>query len=203
MDLPRKLSELIGADAVLTAPADLAPFLSDHRRLYQGAAAAVVLPRTTEQVSRVVAFCNDARIGVVPQGGQYRLRGRSHAKGSRGHRAGPAADEPHSFRGCRELRAGRGGGLHPGCRTGSRRCGRPALSLEPGLGGQLPDRRQPRHQCRRHRGTALRNDARTGIRTRSRTGRWQRGFRSCRRCARTTPATTSRDCWSAAKARWE
>jgi FAD/FMN-containing dehydrogenase len=69
MDLPRKLSEMIGADAVLTAPADIAPFLTDHRRLYQGAASAVVLPRTTEQVSRVLSFCNDARIGVVPQGG--------------------------------------------------------------------------------------------------------------------------------------
>jgi D-lactate dehydrogenase (cytochrome) len=69
MDLPRKLSEMIGADAVLTAPADIAPFLTDHRRLYQGAATAVVLPRTTEQVARVVSFCNDARIGVVPQGG--------------------------------------------------------------------------------------------------------------------------------------
>jgi FAD/FMN-containing dehydrogenase len=69
MDLPRKLSDLIGADAVLTAPADLAPFLTDHRRLYRGAAAAVVLPRTTEQVARVIAFCNSARIGVVPQGG--------------------------------------------------------------------------------------------------------------------------------------
>jgi FAD/FMN-containing dehydrogenase len=69
MDLPRKLSDLIGADAVLTAPADLAPYLTDHRRLYRGAAAAVVLPRSTEQVAQVVAFCNSARIGVVPQGG--------------------------------------------------------------------------------------------------------------------------------------
>jgi FAD/FMN-containing dehydrogenase len=69
MDLPRRLSELVGADAVLTAAADIAPYLVDHRRLYQGSAAAVVLPRTTDEVSRVVAFCNDARIGVVPQGG--------------------------------------------------------------------------------------------------------------------------------------
>jgi len=69
MDLPRKLSELVGADAVLTAPADLAPYLTDHRRLYQGAAAAIVLPRSTEQVARVVAFCNQVRIPVVPQGG--------------------------------------------------------------------------------------------------------------------------------------
>ncbi|MEJ0098343.1 MAG: FAD-binding oxidoreductase [Pseudomonadota bacterium] len=69
MDLPRKLSELIGADAVLTASADIAPYLADHRGLYRGSAAAVVLPRTTQQVSRVVAFCNEARISVVPQGG--------------------------------------------------------------------------------------------------------------------------------------
>lgn len=69
MDLPRKLAELAGTGAVLTAPADLAPYLTDHRRLYRGAAAAVVLPDSTEQVSRVLAFCNSARIPVVPQGG--------------------------------------------------------------------------------------------------------------------------------------
>ena len=69
MQLPRKLSELIGGDAVLTAPADLAPYLTDHRNLYRGAAAAVVLPRSTEQVSRLLAYCNSERIAVVPQGG--------------------------------------------------------------------------------------------------------------------------------------
>ncbi len=69
MDLPRRLSELAGEDAVLTAPADLAPYLTDHRRLYRGAAAAVVLPSDTGQVSRVLAFCNSTRVPVVPQGG--------------------------------------------------------------------------------------------------------------------------------------
>jgi FAD/FMN-containing dehydrogenase len=69
MDLPRKLAELAGADAVLTAPADIAPYLTDHRRLYHGAAAAVVLPDSTAQVARVLAFCNSRRIPVVPQGG--------------------------------------------------------------------------------------------------------------------------------------
>jgi D-lactate dehydrogenase (cytochrome) len=69
MDLPRNLSELVGANAVLTAPADLAPYLIDHRRLYRGAASAVVLPSTTEQVVQVVQFCNQSRIPVVPQGG--------------------------------------------------------------------------------------------------------------------------------------
>jgi FAD/FMN-containing dehydrogenase len=69
MDLPRKLAELAGSEAVLTAPSDLAPYLTDHRRLYRGLAAAVVLPNSTGQVSRILAFCNEARIPVVPQGG--------------------------------------------------------------------------------------------------------------------------------------
>jgi FAD/FMN-containing dehydrogenase len=68
MDLPQKLRELVGADAVLTSEA-IAPFLVDHRRLYQGAAAAVVLPADAAQVSRILAFCNQARIPVTPQGG--------------------------------------------------------------------------------------------------------------------------------------
>lgn len=69
MDLPGKLRELVGNDAVLTSPDELAPYLSDHRGLHHGAAAAVVLPRTTEQVARLLAFCNADRIPVVPQGG--------------------------------------------------------------------------------------------------------------------------------------
>lgn len=69
MDLPLKLGELVGADAIITSPEGMAPFLVDHRRLYRGAAAAVVLPSSTEQVSRLLAFCNQARIPVTPQGG--------------------------------------------------------------------------------------------------------------------------------------
>jgi FAD/FMN-containing dehydrogenase len=67
--LPGKLRELVGADAVLTAPSDLAPYLIDHRGLYRGAAAAVVLPRTTAQVSQLLAWCQTARVPIVPQGG--------------------------------------------------------------------------------------------------------------------------------------
>jgi len=43
--------------------------LRDHRALYRGHALAVVAPADTAAVSRVVAFCNQHRIGVVPQGG--------------------------------------------------------------------------------------------------------------------------------------
>jgi FAD/FMN-containing dehydrogenase len=67
--LAGRLTALIGADAVLTAPDDVAPYLTDHRGLYHGRAAAVVLPRSVAQVSQLLALCNAERVGVVPHGG--------------------------------------------------------------------------------------------------------------------------------------
>ena len=67
--LRQQLRELLGADAVLTAPADTLPFEIDHRKLYRGHALAVLLPRSTEQVAALVRWCAESRIGVVPQGG--------------------------------------------------------------------------------------------------------------------------------------
>ncbi|HMA11779.1 MAG TPA: FAD-binding oxidoreductase [Steroidobacteraceae bacterium] len=52
-----------------TAPEDLAPLLTDHRQLFHGRAAALALPDTTDAVSRLLCFCNEHRIAVVPQGG--------------------------------------------------------------------------------------------------------------------------------------
>jgi FAD/FMN-containing dehydrogenase len=69
LDIPGSLAELVGADAVLTAPDAVAPYLTDHRGLYHGRAAAVVLPRETAQVARLLAWCNAHRVPVVPQGG--------------------------------------------------------------------------------------------------------------------------------------
>ena len=43
--------------------------LRDHRALYRGLALAVVAPADTAAVARVLAYCNEHRIGVVPQGG--------------------------------------------------------------------------------------------------------------------------------------
>ena len=68
-ELRGRLREILGADGVLTAAEDCAPYLIDHRQLYHGAALAVVLPRTVAQVSQLLACCNAERVGVVPQGG--------------------------------------------------------------------------------------------------------------------------------------
>ena len=63
------LAQAAGTDALILDPARTAPMLSDHRALYRGHALAVVAPVDTAAVSRVLAYCNEHRIGVVPQGG--------------------------------------------------------------------------------------------------------------------------------------
>lgn len=68
-DLIEALRERVGPDGVLTQAAEIDPYLVDHRRLYRGRALAVVRPRQVEEVSAVLALCNERRVGVVPQGG--------------------------------------------------------------------------------------------------------------------------------------
>ena len=68
-DFSEALREILGADGLLTAAADCAPFLTDHRRLYQGAALGVALPRSVAQVSQLLSLCHAQRVGVVPHGG--------------------------------------------------------------------------------------------------------------------------------------
>jgi FAD/FMN-containing dehydrogenase len=67
--LTRQLAALLDESGVLTDAERTAPMLRDHRALYRGHALAVVAPADTAAVARVVAFCNEHRIGVVPQGG--------------------------------------------------------------------------------------------------------------------------------------
>src|SRR5258706_13426219 len=64
---------LLGRDAVLTAPGDLAAYVEDWRGRYRGLAWCVVLPSSTEQVAAVVRACAQARVPVVPQGGNTSL----------------------------------------------------------------------------------------------------------------------------------
>ena len=63
------IAEILGPDGVLTDAVDIEPYLTDHRHLYQGRALTVALPRSVDQISRLLAYCNDNRIGVVPHAG--------------------------------------------------------------------------------------------------------------------------------------
>jgi FAD/FMN-containing dehydrogenase len=64
-----ELKALVGAGGWLSAPEDIAPALSDHRRLFRGATPLVLLPRNVDEVSRILAVCDRQEIAVVPQGG--------------------------------------------------------------------------------------------------------------------------------------
>ncbi|MCK9509230.1 MAG: FAD-binding oxidoreductase [Pigmentiphaga sp.] len=68
------LAEL-GAEIVLTDPADIEPWLTDWRGIYKGRAQAVVRPQTTEQVSRCLSLCHAAQVPVVTRGGNTGLCG--------------------------------------------------------------------------------------------------------------------------------
>jgi FAD/FMN-containing dehydrogenase len=65
----------IGAAHVLTEPHDTAPFLTDWRRRYTGAACAVLRPGTTEEVAAIVKAAHAHRVALVPQGGNTGLAG--------------------------------------------------------------------------------------------------------------------------------
>jgi len=67
--VPNTVAEILGPDGVLTDATDIEPYLTDHRHLYRGSALTVAIPRTVDQVSRLLAYCNDNRIGVVPHAG--------------------------------------------------------------------------------------------------------------------------------------
>ena len=71
------LKSIVGADQVLVDAHDTAPYLTDWRRRFVGRALAVVRPANAEEVAQVVKLCAQARIAIVPQGGNTGLVGGS------------------------------------------------------------------------------------------------------------------------------
>ncbi|HJV93036.1 MAG TPA: FAD-binding oxidoreductase [Azonexus sp.] len=67
--LSERLAGIVGAAHVLVDPAELAPFLTDWRGRYHGAAQCLVRPGNTEEVAAVVKACAEAGAPIVPQGG--------------------------------------------------------------------------------------------------------------------------------------
>lgn len=75
--------ELLGSqsavvDGVTTdATDDIEPFNSDWMRKYRGHTRLVLKPQSTEEVSKVLKYCNERKLAVVPQGGNTGLVGGS------------------------------------------------------------------------------------------------------------------------------
>ena len=68
------LARITGPQGLLTG-ADAAPMLTDWRNLYHGAALAVLRPGSTEELSACVRACVEARVPMVPQGGNTSMVG--------------------------------------------------------------------------------------------------------------------------------
>ncbi len=66
---------IVGAGHVLTDASDMAPFITDWRERYHGAARMVVRPGSAAEVSQVVRLCFEHAIPIVPQGGNTSLCG--------------------------------------------------------------------------------------------------------------------------------
>ncbi|KAJ5908659.1 FAD-binding type 2 [Penicillium taxi] len=65
-------------DGVTTdATDDIEPFNSDWMRKYRGHTRLVLKPQSTQEVSKVLKYCNDRKLAVVPQGGNTGLVGGS------------------------------------------------------------------------------------------------------------------------------
>ena len=74
-DALRRVQEAVGPKGWTDDPAAMAPYLVEQRGLYQGRAALVVRPDSTEQVAAVMRICAEHGIPVVPQGGNTGLAG--------------------------------------------------------------------------------------------------------------------------------
>ena len=74
-DLRNDIAAIVGAAHVLTSAEDLAPYVTDWRDRYHGAARLVVRPANAVEVSAVVRLCFERNVPIVPQGGNTSLCG--------------------------------------------------------------------------------------------------------------------------------
>jgi len=79
--LVSQIEAIVGPKGVISAEADMEPYLVEERGLYRGQCDLVVRPANTEEVSKVVALCSENGISVVPQGGNTGLCGGAVADG--------------------------------------------------------------------------------------------------------------------------
>ncbi len=76
-DILARLGKAVGARGMITDAADMAPYVLDQRGLFEGNAAAVLRPASTEETAALVSICAETGTPIVPQGGNTGLVGGS------------------------------------------------------------------------------------------------------------------------------
>ncbi len=74
-EIVRRLNEIVPGEGVVADPDGMRPFETDGLTAYRQMPFVVVLPETVEQVSRVLRYCHDEGIRVVPRGSGTSLSG--------------------------------------------------------------------------------------------------------------------------------
>lgn len=69
------IAKIVGVRHVIVDGGEMAPYLREWRDLFHGRASAVIRPGSTGEVAALLAYCNENRIGIVPQGGNTGLVG--------------------------------------------------------------------------------------------------------------------------------
>ncbi|XXZ99127.1 D-lactate ferricytochrome c oxidoreductase [Meyerozyma guilliermondii] len=76
-DIEKFKAILQDENSLLQDAGDLEFFNEDWMRKYRGQSKLVLKPKTTEQVSEIIKYCNEQKLAVVPQGGNTGLVGGS------------------------------------------------------------------------------------------------------------------------------
>lgn len=74
-EIVRALRAIVPGEGVIDSAAEMLPYESDGLTAYRQPPMVVVLPETTDQVSRVLAYCHENNIKVVPRGAGTSLSG--------------------------------------------------------------------------------------------------------------------------------
>ena len=72
-----RLKAIVGIRNYIEATANMDSYLNDARGLFHGLSPLILKPLNSEMVSAIVTLCNEACIGIVPQGGNTGLVGGS------------------------------------------------------------------------------------------------------------------------------
>ena len=64
-----RLKAVVGPRGYIDDKAGKVAYLNDTRDLYHGISPLVLRPASSEEVAAIVSLCGEARVGIVPQGG--------------------------------------------------------------------------------------------------------------------------------------
>ncbi|HTV69083.1 MAG TPA: FAD-binding oxidoreductase [Rhizobiaceae bacterium] len=70
-----RFADIVGGRHALRDPNDIAPFVTEQRGLFSGAAHLVLRPGSVDEVSRILKLATETRTPIVPQGGNTGLVG--------------------------------------------------------------------------------------------------------------------------------